>query len=223
MKPKKAAKPAKKPVTAKKAASKKPIAPLKESGQGKGIGKVAGKNTKTKDVPKTPSPDQSKQEAVSESKTKRGRPTDYKPEYAEQGYKLCLMGATDAELADFFGVVESTINLWKQQHPEFSESTGRGKTLADAEISEALYHRAKGYSHPDVHISNYQGMITETPLIKHYPPDTAAASLWLRNRQSGKWRDKVDVDHGAQPGSSLDDLFKQIASSATNRVIPAKA
>lgn len=31
-----------------------------------------------------------------------GRPTKYKPEYAEQASKLCALGATDAQLADFF-------------------------------------------------------------------------------------------------------------------------
>ena len=25
---------------------------------------------------------------------------------------------------------------------------------------------------------------------EHYPPDTQAASLWLRNRQPAKWRDR---------------------------------
>ena len=31
-----------------------------------------------------------------------GRPTKYKPEYSAQAQKLCLLGATDAEMADFF-------------------------------------------------------------------------------------------------------------------------
>jgi DNA-binding XRE family transcriptional regulator len=31
-------------------------------------------------------------------------------EYDEQARKLCLLGATDAELADFFGVSEQTLN-----------------------------------------------------------------------------------------------------------------
>lgn len=31
-----------------------------------------------------------------------GRPTKYRPEFAEQARKLCLLGATDKELADFF-------------------------------------------------------------------------------------------------------------------------
>ena len=47
--------------------------------------------------------------------------------YAEQARKLCLLG-TDAELADFFEVSESTINNWKFDYPEFSESIkGKGR------------------------------------------------------------------------------------------------
>ncbi len=38
-----------------------------------------------------------------------------------------------------------------------------GKEIADATIAESLYHRAKGYSHPEVHVSNYQGAVTLTP------------------------------------------------------------
>jgi hypothetical protein len=79
-----------------------------------------------------------------------GRPTDYKTEYAEQTYKLCLLGATDKELANFFDVVESTINLWKQEHSEFSESIKRGKFQADANVADRLYQRATGYEHPEI-------------------------------------------------------------------------
>ena len=35
------------------------------------------------------------------------RPTKYQEAYAEQARKLCLLGYTDAELADFFEVSES--------------------------------------------------------------------------------------------------------------------
>lgn len=150
-----------------------------------------------------------------------GRPTDFKPEYVEQAYKLCLMGMTDVELASFFEIAESNLNEWKHRFPDFQESMRRGKEIADAEVSASLYQRALGYSHPEVHISNYQGSITETPLTKHYPPDTAAASLWLRNRQSGKWRDKVDVDHGLQPGSTLENLMGKLVEQTDTRARPA--
>lgn len=122
-----------------------------------------------------------------------GRPTEYKEEYAEKVYKLCLLSATDKDIADFFAVTEQTVNNWKEAHPEFFESIKRGKLEADADIAKSLYHRAKGYSHADVHISNYQGEITVTPLVKHYPPDTAAAIIWLKNRQPDKWRDRIET------------------------------
>lgn len=129
-----------------------------------------------------------------------GRPTDYREEYNEKARKLCLLGATDAELADFFEVAESTINNWKIDYPEFLESIKKGKEQADADIADSLYNRAKGYSHPDVHIANYEGKTIVTPLTKHYPPDTAAAIIWLKNRQPKKWRDKQEV------GLSMDNM-----------------
>jgi len=124
-----------------------------------------------------------------------GRPTDYKEEYNEQAYKLALLGATDKQMADFFDVSEVTLNAWKKEHSKFLKSLKNGKLNADAEIAKALYHRAKGYSHPDVDIKMFNGDIIETPLIKHYPPDTGAAMAWLKNRQPSQWRDKQEVEN----------------------------
>ncbi len=129
-----------------------------------------------------------------------GRPTEYDPKKtAKQARKACLMGATDNDLADFFEVSEKTINNWKHDHPEFLQSIREGKELADSNVAKSLYERANGYSHPDVHISNYQGDVTITELTKHYPPDTTAGIFWLKNRQPGKWRDRKEVT-GADGG-----------------------
>ena len=122
-----------------------------------------------------------------------GRPSKYQDDYPEKAYKLCLLGATDKQVADFFGVSESTLNKWKIDHEEFSESLKEGKLYADSVIAESLFNRAKGYSHPDVHISNYQGEIKVTEITKHYPPDTTAAIFWLKNRQKEEWRDRKEV------------------------------
>lgn len=125
-----------------------------------------------------------------------GRPSKYKPEYAEQAQKLCLLGATDAELADFFEVSEQTVNAWKKDHPEFLESIKRGKQIADATVAEKLYHRAIGYEHPEVITATFQGQITDTmEVVKHYAPDPTAAIFWLKNRQKEKWRDKQVHEH----------------------------
>lgn len=136
---------------------------------------------------------------VKEEKLKNngGRPTKYEDIYCEQVYKLCLLGATDKEIANFFGIAESTLNLWKLNYSEFSESIKKGKIQADAEVAKSLYHRACGYEHPDVHISSYEGKITITNITKYYPPDTGAAMAWLKNRtrkQEYPWRDDYSHD-----------------------------
>jgi hypothetical protein len=124
-----------------------------------------------------------------------GRPTDYKDEYNEQVYKLCLLGAIDEELADFFGICVATLNTWKKLYPNFLASIKKGKQIADAEVSEKLYQRAKGYSHPDIDIRVCNNEIVETPLVKHYPPDATSAIFWLKNRQPRKWKDKHEVEN----------------------------
>lgn len=140
-----------------------------------------------------------------------GRPTKYKHEYAEQAYKLCLLGATDADMADFFNVEVSTLNNWKNEFPEFLESIKKGKMLADANVADRLYQRAMGYEAPDVDIRVVEGEIIETPLTKYYPPDTPAAIFWLKNRQRSKWRDKVDNEVSGSISVNADvklsDLF----------------
>ncbi len=143
-------------------------------------------------------------------KNKGGRPKGsgrYRKEFNEQAYKLCLLGADDKKLADFFNVTEQTINNWKKAQPSFFESLKAGKEVADAKIAESLYHRAKGYTHDDVHISNYQGQITITPLKKHYPPDTTAAIFWLKNRQKGEWRDKKDREITGKDGGPIEQKW----------------
>lgn len=144
-----------------------------------------------------------------ESKKKRGRPSLYKPEYAKQAKELALLGLIDEEMAGVFGISVSKFNEWKKQHPEFMESLKEGKVIADAKVSQALFHRACGYSRDDVHISNYQGQITITPVMKHYPPDTAAAFIWLKNRQGKLWKDKTD--DASKGGTDLAEALSRLA------------
>lgn len=118
------------------------------------------------------------------------RPTAYKKEYAEQARKLCLLGATDVDLAEFFDVAKSTINLWKKKHPEFSDSIKKGKTVADAEVAESLYKRAIGIEYTEKKVSTDGKKEKKEVTKKFIPPDAASAIFWLKNRQPSKWRDK---------------------------------
>lgn len=128
-----------------------------------------------------------------------GRPSKYKPEFAVQARQLTDLGATDRELATFFEVAESTLNLWKLAYPEFSESLKLGKDAADKRVEQSLYHRARGYSHEAVKIlMTKDGDVYREEYVEHYPPDTTAAIFWLKNRKPAEWRDKQEVEHSGK-------------------------
>src|ERR1700704_3617808 len=118
-----------------------------------------------------------------------GRPTAYRPEFAAQAEKFCRLGATDRELADLFDVAESTVNLWKLEHAEFSESLKRGKGEADANVADRLYMRATGYSHDAVKIFMPAGHNEPVyaSYTERYAPDTTACIFWLKNRRPDLW------------------------------------
>jgi hypothetical protein len=120
-----------------------------------------------------------------------GRPTDYRPEYAQQVEGLCKLGATDEDIAEFFDCAVSTVNLWKRKHPEFSEALKRGKTLADIEIAEALFKTAKA-------------------------GDTTAQIFWLKNRQRKHWTDTRREEISGPEGKPIevnatDEIARRIA------------
>ena len=122
-----------------------------------------------------------------------GRPTKYLPEYCKQAEKLCRLHASDRDIADFFGIAESTLNNWKLRYPAFMESLTRSKAEADAQVEQSLYRRATGYSHKSEKIFNFQGEIIRAQTVEHYPPDTTAMIYWLKNRQPDKWRDRREI------------------------------
>jgi hypothetical protein len=156
-----------------------------------------------------------------------GRPSKYKAEYVELAYKFCLLGATNEKLAELFDVAVSTVSLWLVEHEAFSEAVKRGRSQADAEIAHALYHRALGYSHKAVKIfadvkSGDEKIVEYT---EHYPPDTAAAFIWLKNRAG--WRDKHETELTGKDGGPIEtadvtdsELARRIAFTLANGLKP---
>jgi transposase-like protein len=63
-----------------------------------------------------------------------GRPSKYKPEFIEQAKKLCLLGATDMEIADFLEVNIVTLYRWKNEHEEFCNALKISKAVADDRV-----------------------------------------------------------------------------------------
>lgn len=122
------------------------------------------------------------------------RPTVYKPEYAEQAAKLCALGATDEDLAEFFKVAIRTIGYWKTSHEEFLHALKVGKDEPDTAVERSLFQRAVGYTYDTEQIFMHEGKAVRVPTRKHVPPDVTAQIFWLKNRKPKDWRDKQEVE-----------------------------
>jgi len=131
------------------------------------------------------------------------RPTDYREEFAQQAEKLCRLGATDYEVADFFGVNVSTIHRWKHRHPEFCDSLKVGKEQSDERVARSLYHRAVGYTYTSEKLWQHDGRVIRADVVEHVPPDVTAAWRWLVNRRPTEWRDRQTIEGPGPNGEHM--------------------
>ena len=120
-------------------------------------------------------------------KMKKGGQPKYSSEYNEITEKMCMLGYTDAELADLFEVNESTINAWKKRYKTFARALKKGKSLCDGEVVNQLYLNA-----------------TESNNV-------TAQIFWLKNRRNQQWRDKHEFN--VDTSDSLTELLQAISDS----------
>lgn len=134
-----------------------------------------------------------------------GRPTKFKREFIEQARKLCLLGATDQEMADFFEVEIRTIYRWKNDNEAFCHAIKAGKDEADDRVERSLYQQAIGYEQDEVKIFMPAG--AEAPVYAPYrakiAPNVTAGIFWLKNRRRELWRDKIDTEHSGEVGVTI--------------------
>ena len=154
----------------------------------------------------------------------RGRPSIYDPKNVEQVRKYALLGLTYEQMADLFDVSVNTFLKWVSDNKDFNAALKEGSVNADAEVAASLYERARGYSHKAVKIfcPAVSGDKEPTPVVvdyvEHYPPDTAAARIWLFNRQRSKWRDVVQnqVNLSGEVGIGLNGISVLLEAAKQN-------
>lgn len=153
-----------------------------------------------------------------------GRPSSYRSEYAEQAKKLCELGATDSEMADFFDVHRSTLYRWKLEYPEFCDALKVGKEAADNRAERSLYQKATGYTYLEQQAFKVKTVtydagkrvkeVEEVRVVeveRVAPPDTTACIFWLKNRRAADWRDKALVEHSGEITHNNSHMRDEIA------------
>lgn len=145
-----------------------------------------------------------------------GRPTEYDPSLVPKVREMCDRGATDAEIADLFGVSTRTIFRWKLQHKEFCLAVSGGKDIADERVERSLYQKATGFYYREqqaIKIKNHDGseQVEVIEVEKFMSPDTQAQQFWLKNRRRNAWADLKQLEVGG-PGdfsNMTDDEIKK--------------
>ena len=150
------------------------------------------------------------QEVTEYENDPQGRPRLYQPGFDEMAFKICLMGASNPKISEFFNIAESTLYKWMNDYPSFSEAIGMGRVLADGEIAHSLYHRAKGYTHKEVKTALHEGEWVSIEIDKHYPPEVGAMKMWMYNRQPELWKDKIEVISTGQVDKELMEKMRTV-------------
>jgi hypothetical protein len=158
--------------------------------------RVSAKMQAKKPVRAKTAPKAARKSPASAGKAKHagGRPTDYNPElHPALAEAWATAGRTDKQIAEKLGISESTLNLWKKKHPEFSESQKRGRSEPDDQVERSLFERAIGYINRNaVKIFMPAGADDPVyaPYAEHVAPDVTAQIFWLKNRRPDRWRDR---------------------------------
>lgn len=141
----------------------------------------------------------------------------YNPEYHDDwAWSLAIRGATDAEIADAFGVARRTVIRWRQQHESFEEAIMRGKAGADAKVEKSLFRRALGYDYEEKETviemdkNGNQKPAKVRRKTVHVPAEVGAMCFWLKNRNPDEWADRP---HGTMEVEDLSDTDEEIYGS----------
>ena len=102
-------------------------------------------------------------------------------------------GLTERQICKNLGICETTLNEYKKIHPELVAALKRGKEVVITELENALYKRARGYEYEEtktyIKIEDGREVKYTEKTKKHIPPDVAACSILLKNKDKGNWSD----------------------------------
>ena len=132
-------------------------------------------------------------------------------------------GLTDEQISKNMRISRSTLKEWKKKFPTFSAALKESKDIADREVENALYKRARGYSYEEKTFEPVKDpdtgevVMTLTKVVKkEVVADTTAQIFWLKNRKPKEWRDRVVFTDDGQL-NKIDELIGSIDKLADQK------
>ena len=149
----------------------------------------------------------------------RGRPSALGKVDVEYVKSLALAGCTMEQIAAACCCSIRAVYRYMAKSSKFKAAVTECAELADAMVKTSLWERANGYSHPEENAFQYKGAPVIVHTTKHYPPDTAAAFIWLKNRKPKEWRDRKDIELSGEIKVSTVDSAGLISEDRWGRLI----
>lgn len=141
----------------------------------------------------------------------KGRPTSYRPEYANQARQAYELGAIDEEVARLFDVDISTFYRWRHAHADFAAACAIGREHADKRVEASMYQRACGFEYTAERVFMFSTW-TEPEIVRftrRVLADPRVGMQWLRMRRPEDWRVKEDAAKVAL-ADALEEAFGRI-------------
>ena len=119
---------------------------------------------------------------------------EYKNEYADQAFNLCLLGKTSEQIAEALGISHDTLYKWKKLYSDFAEAIQEGKVYSNAKVARSLYEKCFDREVEVEKAFVYKGSEVIVKLKEKREADIGAMKMWLANRERALWgsSDKED-------------------------------
>lgn len=133
--------------------------------------------------------------ARSKSKSNRGRPSEYKREFARRTAHLIYLGLNVREICVNLDIHSDTYYRWLKENEHFAGAVAKARE-ADGNVANSLRKRATGFVKETEKLFHFQGSVIRARVKEYYPPDVGAASKWLKVKHPDKWGDHIGSLNG---------------------------
>src|SRR5215831_15078281 len=102
----------------------------------------------------------------------------FKADYVRMARAMCLLGATDAELAMEFDCTLTTVYNWRCKYRQFGDACTVGKDAFDERVERSLAMLATGFHYMAEEFKVVDKQVERIKVVKYHPPEFLACMAW---------------------------------------------
>jgi hypothetical protein len=115
-----------------------------------------------------------------------------------------------------------TLNSWRSKHRDFSAACNEPPSKL-AEIEEAMYRLATGYSYVCEKPVNCGGTVVNVKHSRYVPADFAVGQFLLMNLAPDKWKHHSKIVPETSSYNPLEEFMRELAGTSIRPKLPTKS